>query len=224
VKRVLFFAVIGLLLAVSCPAQEETASQILARMTVDEKIGQVIMYGYTETEFSKQAEQAIEKFKPGGFVLFGGRSVTSRAQSVRLTSALQKKARSVGAKIPLLLSIDEEAGVGNHINEINGGVDTPGNLGLGASGAPADVYTTYRVMADDLEAFGLNMSLSPVLDILLNKASAYKSVRSFGTDPTRNAIYAAEAVRGFRNGGIIAAPKHFPGSGETPLDPTQGHA
>ena len=101
---------------------------------------------------------------------------------------------------------------------LTGGVDTVGNLALGADTDLQDTYDAYAIMADDLRAYGINMDLGPVVDVLLNKDNLMNHVRSFGADPEAVAARGVQAVRGLQDNGVVACPKHFPGKGDTPVD------
>lgn len=211
-------AVLFLLNSNPASASPLKTDDILSRMTLDEKIGQLFMPGIPEQFLSETTEKNIREFHLGGIILFAGKNVKTRAQTVALTRELQKVALSSGGKIPLLISIDQEGGVGSHINMLTGGVDTVGNLALGASGDPKDTYLSYKIMADDLKAYGISMALAPVLDLLLNKDNPMNHLRSFGEFPEHVSKLAPQAVRGFQKNGIIACAKHFPGMGATEVD------
>ncbi len=194
------------------------AEEILSKMSVDEKIGQLFMPGFPDPSLKDETKKFIQETHLGGVIVFAPKNVMNRAQTVRLTKQLQETAKSSGAKVPLLISIDQEGGVGSHVNMLTGGVDTAGNLALGASGNPEDTYASYKIMAQDLRAYGINMALAPVLDLLLNKDNPMNHVRSFGESPELAAKLAPSAVRGFQENGILACAKHFPGMGATDVD------
>ncbi|MEW6202706.1 MAG: glycoside hydrolase family 3 protein [bacterium] len=196
----------------------DTPEMVLSRMTVEQKIGQLFMPGIQGQVMSDELKKLIQSNYLGGVILFGGRNVISHAQSAQFTQDLQVAAMGAPNGIPLLISIDQEGGVGSHINMLNGGVDTVGNLALGASPEVEDTYLSYSIMADDLRAFGVNMALAPVLDLLLNKNNPMNHIRSFGADPEAVSARARRAVMGFQNNGIVACIKHFPGKGNNAVD------
>lgn len=216
--RAQLFILLGALSLNPASASALKADDILSRMSLDEKIGQLFMPGIPEQFLTDKTAKNIREFHLGGVILSAGKNVKTRAQTVALTRELQKAALSSGANIPLLISIDQEGGVGSHINMLTGGVDTVGNLALGASGDPKDTYLSYKIMADDLKAYGINMALAPVLDLLLNKGNTMNHIRSFGEFPELASKLAPQAVKGFQENGIVACAKHFPGKGETEVD------
>lgn len=199
-------------------ASDLNADDILAQMSVDEKIGQLFMPGIPDPSLSEETAAFVKETHLGGVIVFAPKNVMNRAQTARLTKQLQEAAKISGAKIPLLISIDQEGGVGSHVNMLTGGVDTVGNLALGASVNPEDTYASYKIMAQDLRAYGINMALAPVLDLLLNKDNPMNHVRSFGESPELAAKLAPSAVKGFQENGILACAKHFPGKGGTAVD------
>jgi len=200
------------------PAPAGPEEAILAKMSLDEKIGQLFMPGFNGREMNDTIRDAVVNYRLGGFIFMAPRNVLNRKQAARLTADIQSLAKSTGTGIPLLFSIDQEGGIGSHINMLTGGVDTPGNLALGAAVDPHVTYLSYKIMSDDLNAYGIHMALAPVLDLLINKGNTMNHVRSFGSDAEKVSARAAESVRGLQDNGSIACVKHFPGKGETTVD------
>ncbi|MEW5944875.1 MAG: glycoside hydrolase family 3 N-terminal domain-containing protein [bacterium] len=192
--------------------------KLVARMSVDEKVGQLFMVGIRGQKVTDDTRRLIGEYHPGGFFLAGGKNIVNRRQTAEFTEELQAAAMAAPNGVPLLISTDQEGGVGSHVNVLTGGVDTVGNLALGASPFLEDTYVSYSIMADDLRAYGLNVALAPVLDVLLNKDNPMNHIRSFGADPAEVSARGREAVRGFQDNGVIACAKHFPGKGDTPVD------
>ncbi|MFH1537373.1 MAG: glycoside hydrolase family 3 N-terminal domain-containing protein [bacterium] len=186
-------------------------------MTLDRKVGQLFMPGINGQRITDEISALIKENYLGGIILFGGKNVMGRAQSAKFTADLQRVAMENGG-VPLLISIDQEGGVGSHVNLVTGGVDTVGNLALGASTDVNDTYLSYAIMADDLRAYGINMDLAPVLDVLLNKDNTMNHIRSFGAGPEAVSERAVAAVKGLQDNGVVACVKHFPGKGDTPVD------
>lgn len=190
---------------------------VLATMTLDQKVGQLFMPGINGQKLTDEIRGLIQDNHLGGVILHGGKNVMGRAQTAKLTRDLQAAALEAGG-VPLLISIDQEGGVGSHVNLVTGGVDTAGNLALGASADVEDTYKSYAIMADDLRAYGISMDLAPVLDVLVNKDNTMNHIRSFGADPAAVSERGVAAVKGLQENGIVACVKHYPGKGDTPID------
>src|SRR5262249_51556851 len=64
----------------------------------------------------------------------------------------------------------------------------------------------------------VDVSFSPVLDVLTDAYSPNIGIRSYGKDPAVVARYGVERIRGMQSAGLSACAKHFPGKGHAPLD------
>ncbi|HEX6971551.1 MAG TPA: glycoside hydrolase family 3 N-terminal domain-containing protein, partial [Limnochordia bacterium] len=98
-------------LAPSSPKAEGVSrvDERLARMTLEAKIGQLVMAGFPGTVVNDAARRLIETGRVGGVILMS-RNVESPAQLARLTADLQKLAKGSGAGVPLLIGMDQETG------------------------------------------------------------------------------------------------------------------
>ena len=75
-------------------------------------------------------------------------------------------------------------------------------------------------MARELALVGINLNLAPVLDVA-RKTACPQWGRSYSSDAERVAVFGEAAIRGFLEGGILPAAKHFPGLGDTVVDSHQ---
>jgi len=200
---------------------EET---LLSRMTLREKIGQMLLVGFHGTDVPDELRAFIAEGRIGGVILFA-RNVESPAQVARLTASLQDIAREAGLP-PLWISIDQEGGMVARLTE--GVALMPGNMAVAATGEPSLAYEAALVAGRELRALGINMNYAPVLDVNNNPANPVIGVRSYGESPERVAAFGAAAIRGHAAAGVAAAAKHFPGHGDTSVDshldlPLVGH-
>ena len=86
----------------------------LNKMTLEEKIGQLFMFGFDALEINDHALKQIQDYKIGNVILFA-RNVKSPEQVFKLNQNLQKLAmKEIG--IPLFISIDQEGGMVTRIN------------------------------------------------------------------------------------------------------------
>ena len=204
------------------PAEVRWVEETLRSLSLRERVGQLIVTGalgeYKNFRGEKFAEVArhIEETGVGGFVFYRGDANGLAA----LTNEMQRR-----AKVPLLLAADFERGLPM---QIRNGTGFTHNMGVAAAGDPAAAYREGRIIADEMRALGLNWLYGPVADVLNNPANTMVNVRSFGEDPRRVAEFVAAAVRGVRDGGVLACAKHFPGHGDTAVDshitlPVVGH-
>ncbi|MBO0781633.1 MAG: glycoside hydrolase family 3 C-terminal domain-containing protein [Ktedonobacteraceae bacterium] len=189
--------------------------QYTANMSLEEQIGQLIGAGFPTTTPTPEIIDLIQNRHIGSIVLFA-RNIQSPQQVSELTQSLQKIAREAGHRYPLLISVDQENGM---VQRMGDGVPAfPGNMALGAVGDEQLVYEVALATGRNLRSLGLNVNLAPVVDVNNNPSNPVIGVRSFGEDPQRVAQFAAAAVRGYREAGVVSTLKHFPGHGDTAVD------
>jgi beta-N-acetylhexosaminidase len=188
----------------------------LRRMTLEEKIGQLISVGVNatflnqESDAFKQLRRQVEQNHIGGIILFRG----SVYESVHLVNRMQQLARR-----PLLISADLEAGSGmRFIDTIN----FPWNMAVGATGNAEYARRMGEMTAREARALGIQQIFAPVVDVNSNAANPVINVRSYGEDPAEVARMAAAFTEGAQRGGVIATAKHFPGHGDTAVDSHRG--
>jgi beta-N-acetylhexosaminidase len=164
-------------------------------------------------------QEAIRRYRPGGFTLFRPFNLDHPAQVLELTGALQRAAREAGLP-PFLIAVDQEGGQLMAIGE--GVTPLPGNLALGAAGSAELAYRAGEVLGLELAAMGINVNYAPSCDVNVNPHNPVIGTRSFGEDPQAVAELSAAMVRGIQAGGVAATAKHFPGHGDTAGDSHHG--
>ncbi len=118
---------------------------------------------------------------------------------------------------PVLIGIDQEGGTRFALKEPFTVWPEPAELGVADD--PQLVEPMARAMARELAAVGCNLNFAPMLDLAMNPASPVTQHRSFGVDPHKVAQFGAAFIRGLAAEGILACAKHFPGHGDTQVDP-----
>lgn len=138
-------------------------------------------------------------------------------QFAQMLNSLRSLAREREPAIPLHMVIDQEGDTSRDISR-GGFVQFPSSMGLTASGNPDLVYRVSRAVGKQLKASGLDMIHSPVVDVNINPLNPEIGRRSFSDDPVVVARMAEAMVLGFKDEGVIAAAKHFPGRGDSAVD------
>lgn len=192
------------------------ANKELRRMSLDEKIGQLIAVGINAT-FLNQDSEAFKDLRHqivdnhvGGIILFRGPVY----ESVMIVNRMQQL-----AKYPLLISADLEAGAGMRFDDT---VNFPWNMAVGATGNPDYARRQGELTAREARALGIQQIYAPVADINNNAANPVINVRSYGEDPAEVAKLVAAFVEGAQQAGVMATAKHFPGHGDTAVDSHRG--
>ena len=192
------------------------ANEQLRKMSLEEKIGQLISVGVNATFLNQDSDayralkHQIEDNKVGGVILFRGPVY----ESVILVNRMQEL-----AKYPLLISADLEAGAGMRFDDT---INFPWNMAVAATGNPEYARRQGEITAREARALGVQQIFAPVVDVNNNAANPVINVRSYGEDPADVARFAVAFTEGAQAAGAIATAKHFPGHGDTAVDSHRG--
>lgn len=188
----------------------------LKRMTLEEKVGQLVSIGVNahflnqgSDEF-RELRRQVEQNHIGGIILFRGPIY----ESVQLVNRMQQIARE-----PLLISADLEAGSGMRFDDAT---NFPWNMAVAATGNPDYARREGELTAREARALGVEQILAPDADVNNNAANPVINVRSFGEDPAEVARYVSAFIEGAQGAGVLATAKHFPGHGDTATDSHRG--
>ncbi len=187
-------------------------NQMIQVMTLDEKIGQLFLLAFSGDRVD-EARIMMEQHLIGGAYISND-NIPTPEKAYDLCTVLQSYAHNTRLKIPLLLGVDQE---GTWSVMTPGSSTGPGNMALGATGDPHSAYEMYRTLGKELAAVGLNTLLAPCADSNSNPTNSIIGMRSFGEPAELVGAMTAAAVKGAREGGVIATVKHFPGHGDTRL-------
>ena len=183
------------------------------KLTLEEKIGQLFMFGFDATEINDHALKLIKDYRMGNVILFA-RNIKTPEQVFKLNQNLQKlAAEELG--VPLFISIDQEGGMVSRIT--SGATFFPGAMTLSATNDVNHAYLSGKYMGLELINLGINMNFAPVLDVNNNPKNPVIGVRSFSDQPDRVAAYGEAFIKGMQEN-VIATGKHFPGHGDTHVD------
>jgi beta-N-acetylhexosaminidase len=186
-------------------------------MSLEDKIGQMLMPGISKTFVDEEAAQLITYYRAGGIWLTS-RNVLNASQTTDLIAALNDVQKQHGPAVPLFISIDHEGGMVNRFPYGGSVTAFPSHMALGAAGESSLAYQVGLAQAGELRALGFNMNLAPVLDVNNNALNPVIGIRSFGADPISVTNFGVQYVLGQKDGGLIGVVKHFPGHGNVTED------
>jgi beta-N-acetylhexosaminidase len=212
-------------------AGERWVQATLQKMTLDEKVGQLLASTLPSSFISTDSQEfddlatRVHEYHVGGFHVFGA---TERAPSVLLNptygtvilgqpleaASVLNRLQAISA-IPLLNSADFETGVGFRIA---GATTFPRAMAFGAAGDERLAFEAGRVTGEEARALGVHVNFAPVVDVNNNPRNPVINTRSFGEDPDLVGRLGAAYVRGLQSTGVMATLKHFPGHGDTDVD------
>ncbi len=215
-------------------------ARTMARMTLDEKVGQLIFssinasYLSTDSDEFERLRHLVRDLKVGGFHVFGGAEafpqvmlnpVWGGGNAMRkgepYSAALLLNRLQSESAIPLLTSGDFEGGAAYILN---GATRLPRAMVIGATGDDQLAFRAGVVGATEARAIGVNIDFYPVVDVNNNPRNPVINLRSFGEDPAAVARMAVAYIKGIQSTGAFATAKHFPGHGDTNVDTHLGLA
>ena len=208
---------------------EVRADDLISRMTLREKIGQLTqrLYGFgiyrregEEIVFDEEFRAEVARYSGIGTVYGLHRADPWSAKDFEtgLTGALAVKARNLLQKyvidhsrfgIPALLSSECP-----HGHQALDGYLLPVNLAAGCTFAPALLEEAAKVSGQQLRAMGVDLALVSCLDILRDPRWG-RSEECFGEDPFLASRMAKAVVRGIQSEGVEVTAKHLCAQGET---------
>ena len=210
---------------------ERWVAATLKKMTLDEKVGQLIVSSFRAEYLSTDSDEydalvaSIRDYKIGGFHVFGGTEMVpdvlldahygtvTLGQPLAAASILNRL--QAIAPYPLLITADFETGAGFRLE---GATGFPRNMAFGAAGDDTLAYEAGRITAVESRAIGVHVNFAPVVDVNNNPRNPVINTRSYGEDPDLVGKLGASYIRGLQSAGMLATLKHFPGHGDTDVD------
>lgn len=210
---------------------ERWVAATLKKMSLDEKVGQLIVSSFRAQYLSTDSPEyealvkSIHEQKIGGFHVFGGTEAVPEVLldahygSVTLgqplaAASILNRLQAI-APYPLLITADFETGAGFRLE---GATGFPRNMAFGAAGDEKLAHEAGRITAVESRAIGVHVNFAPVVDVNNNPRNPVINTRSYGEDPELVGRLGAAYIRGLQSGGMIATLKHFPGHGDTDVD------
>lgn len=212
--------VISLLMPSNVIAKTSKIDEIIASMSNEDKIAQMMM-----PAFRKQAgveinndniKDIISTYGFAGVILFA-ENTPNIESTMRFVDLLQDANKNHHSR--LLIAIDQEGG---YVARLGVGTNMPGNMALAATNNPSYAYTSAKIIGQELKALGINTNFAPVVDVNSNSSNPVIGVRSFSDDPNIVVTYSKKFMEGLQSEGIITSLKHFPGHGDTSTDTHTG--
>ncbi len=190
------------------------AVEIVSKMSVEEKAGQVIHIAIPSKVVDEKTISEIQKIKPGGIILFGV-NLGTKKEIQTLTYNLQKLAKE-NQLLPFFISTDQEGG---RVIRIESGITNfPGAMAIGQTNNPIYAEKVGFITSYQANQLGINVIFAPVLDINNNPKNPVINTRSFGSYLEQVLKMGIAYEQGARRGGSLPVIKHFPGHGDTNID------
>ena len=192
--------------------------EYVAGMSDREKIGQLVMFGFTGTNaVSAEFAKIMADYAVGNVILYGQNiSRDDKDGGFDRCAKLTKDVRAHSvAGVPLLISIDVEGGTVTRFRWRNR-TQSAQDLGHGNDAEAARLQ--FERIATALYDVGINVDLAPVLDVAKDPGKTFLGKRIISADAETAARIGCACVEGVQSGGCLSIAKHFPGHGATAAD------
>ncbi len=215
--------------ALTDPATEGQIDAILAKMTLDQKVGQLI-----QADISAITPGDLARY-PLGSILAGGNSGpygderASAAKWHQLVGEFRAASRSSGAGIPILFGVDAVHGHSN----LPSATIFPHNIGLGAAHDPDLIERIGAATAVEIAGSGIEWTFAPTLAVPQDVRWG-RSYEGYSSDPALVARYGRAMTLGLQGelaagrplpaNRVAATAKHFLADGGTADGRDQGDA
>ena len=215
--------------AITDVATERAITRLLKRMTLEQKVGQII-----QGDISAMTPADLARY-PLGSILAGGNSGpfgderADAAKWLKMVTEYRAASRSAGAGVPILFGVDAVHGHSN----LSGATIFPHNIGLGAAHDPALIRRIGAATAAEVAGSGIEWTFAPTLAVPqdLRWGRAYEG---YGSEAALVAAYSKAMVDGLQTGlqaraplgpnSVAASAKHFLADGGTEGGKDQGDA
>ncbi|MFB7141863.1 beta-N-acetylhexosaminidase [Gottfriedia sp. NPDC056225] len=195
------------------PSMGSTIDQMINEMSLQEKIGQMIIAGFNGPNYSNSLKELVEQYHIGGFIFYN-ENLNNNSQTVNLVNSI--KVSNKNNHLPILFGVDQEGG---RVSRLPGNIGKiPTNEQIGKKNDGTFSFEIGQILGEQLQAFGLNMDFAPVLDVNSNPNNPVIGDRSFSNNPETVSKLGIQTMKGIQSENIIPVVKHFPGHGDTSVD------
>jgi beta-N-acetylhexosaminidase len=189
-----------------------TVEWYLSQMSLDEKLGQMIMVETYSQSYSGDIKTMVEQQHAGALIIYAKNMVTPD-QLRALTADTQAHAAT-----PMFITMDEEGGNVDRLGNLHFAQPLPSAKYLGSTGNPSLAFDAGSRAAAELKAFGINVDLAPVVDVR-TIPNPVIGPRPYGSTAATVDAFAGAFLDGLQQNGMIGTLKHWPGIGSVALDP-----
>ncbi|QQL49411.1 glycoside hydrolase family 3 protein [Mucilaginibacter ginkgonis] len=196
----------------SLSAQNHWVDSVFKKLNKKQRVAQ-LLFVRANTKlgqaYSDSVGKVIKDQQLGGAVFFQGGP---------LKQAVQENIYQQLVKVPLLIAMDGEWGLGMRLDST---ISYPYQMTLGAIQDNTLIYKMGQQVAQQFKRLGVQMNFAPDMDVNNNPDNPVINYRSFGDDKYKVAEKGIAYMQGMQSGGLLTTAKHFPGHGDTNVDSHQ---
>ena len=200
---------------------EDAARAAVAKMSVEQKAGQVLMPFFAGTDFAAQAA-TVERLHLGGSIVMGDnvpRSADGTVDTAAMAAGiglLQKAARADGRTWPAVIGVDQEGGMVARLRAPL--TEWPDPMSYGAAGDDGLAADAGKALASELAGLGFTADFAPDMDITAGPQDPTIGARAMSGNPDAAARLGVGFAEGMLAAGVLPSAKHFPGHGTVTVD------
>ncbi|MBE6750068.1 MAG: glycoside hydrolase family 3 protein [Ruminococcaceae bacterium] len=206
-------------------------NEILSKMTVEEKVGQMCVPILQSDVITEEIKRAVTEYHVGMIrycpdAEFDNASVAvgepnkyfKPDENAEFLNDLQKL-----SKLPLIISVDQEGGCRSDINRNNAMVYAS-HMCFGVADDVELTYEVAKATAKEFRSMGINQIQAPICDVFRYPGRQTMKAATFGENAEAVAKHVVALRRGYGDGGVLSMGKHFPGYGSIATDAHKGTA
>src|SRR5438876_7524549 len=202
--------------ATSKMTPQQYISLIIQNMTLDQKLGQMMIVQFVGPTYSLDISTMISEYHVGAALLFTANNNIS--DKVQLKGLIQQMKSN--STLPLIVAIDQEGGTVDRLKMLDGPRTAAADIG--ATNDPGKAMAAGIQDAHDLTSYGFNLNLAPVVDVT-NVYNPQLYDRTYGNNAALVTKMAQAYLQGLQQSGKVSGTlKHFPGLGDVGVDPHSG--
>jgi len=213
-KSLFIIAIIVLLLKpFSKLYAEDVLNEQIKRMTIEQKIGQLLFVGFQGKTISSEDIAHLKNINPGGIVFYA-RNFKDATDVASLIRNIQSISKDHG--IPMFFAIDQEGGI---VHRIKGEFyKPPSQPAIGATNSDELARKVGLSVGSALRSLGISINLAPVLDVPSDILASPMTGRSYSNDFKIVERLGIAYINGLKDAGLLATAKHFPDIGRAADD------
>lgn len=201
-------------LAQASPSTDKNIQNKVQSMSLDDKVGQLLMIGFPQTYLDQKLKDHIKKIHASSFIFFK-RNILDLKQVSIFNSQLSDFTHSEINSHPLI-AVDQEGGA---VARITTYPSIPNAFSIGLTRNPEIGFQLGEETGKILRSYGFNMNLAPVLDLTDNKVENFIGLRSFSSNPETTTNLSYQFSNGLVHSLVLPTAKHFPGMTSIKQDP-----
>ena len=189
-------------------------ADIVGDFSDDELAGSLIIGTWEGTDTQTPVDMVKQNHLGGVIVMGYNLSENPTKDEVTKLTGQIFGARTKGQ--PVSIGVDQEGGPVSRLS--SAALPFPPLMGLAATDDSDLITDATTVQGKNLTDLGFTIDFAPDSDVTVGPKDKAINVRSGGTDHEDVAGVVADAVEGYRSGGVASSAKHFPGHGRLGVD------